>query len=195
KMSKSKGEFLTVSLLEEKGYDPIVYRFFCLQSHYRKSLVFSWENLDNAKVTFDKLIAKIAPLTADKSGDIDKAEYDRLMGAFNDALGNDINTAMGITVIYDVLKSKANNATKLALIGEFDKVMGLDLIKKAEEKASSANDNTNADIPAEVMELVEQRKAARKEKNFALADELRDKIAALGYAIKETRQGTEITKL
>ena len=195
KMSKSKGEFLTVSLLEEKGYDPIVYRFFCLQSHYRKSLVFSWENLDNAKVTFDKLIAKIAPLTADKSGDIDKAEYDRLMGAFNDALGSDINTAMGITVIYDVLKSKANNATKLALIGEFDKVMGLDLIKKAEEKASSANDNTNADIPAEVMELVEQRKAARKEKNFALADELRDKIAALGYAIKETRQGTEITKL
>ena len=195
KMSKSKGEFLTVSLLEEKGYDPIVYRFFCLQSHYRKSLVFSWENLDNAKVTFDKLIAKIAPLTADKSGDIDKAEYDRLMGAFNDTLGNDINTAMGITVIYDVLKSKANNATKLALIGEFDKVMGLDLIKKAEEKASSANDNTNADIPAEVMELVEQRKAARKEKNFALADELRDKIAALGYAIKETRQGTEITKL
>ena len=195
KMSKSKGEFLTVSLLEEKGYDPIVYRFFCLQSHYRKSLVFSWENLDNAKVTFDKLIAKIAPLTADKSGDIDKAEYDRLMGAFNDALGNDINTAMGITVIYDVLKSKANNATKLALIGEFDKVMGLDLIKKAEEKASSANDNTNADIPAEVMELVEQRKAARKEKNFALADELRDKIAELGYAIKETRQGTEITKL
>ena len=195
KMSKSKGEFLTVSLLEEKGYDPIVYRFFCLQSHYRKSLVFSWENLDNAKVTFDKLIAKIAPLTADKSGDIDKAEYDRLMGAFNDALGNDINTAMGITVLYDVLKSKANNATKLALIGEFDKVMGLDLIKKAEEKASSANDNTNADIPAEVMELVEQRKAARKEKNFALADELRDKIAELGYAIKETRQGTEITKL
>ncbi len=195
KMSKSKGEFLTVSLLEEKGYDPIVYRFFCLQSHYRKSLVFSWENLDNAKVTFDKLIAKIAPLTADKSGDIDKAEYDRLMGAFNDALGNDINTAMGITVIYDVLKSKANNATKLALIGEFDKVMGLDLIKKAEEKASSANDNSNADIPAEVMELVEQRKAARKEKNFALADELRDKIAELGYAIKETRQGTEITKL
>lgn len=193
KMSKSSGEFLTVSLLEEKGYDPLVYRFFCLQSLYRKSLVFSWENLDNAKVTFDKLIAKIAPLTADKSGDIDKAEYDRLMAAFNEALGNDINTAMGITVLYDVLKSGANNATKLALIGKFDEVLGLDLIKKAEAKASSADETP--DIPAEVMELVEQRKAARKEKNFALADELRDRIAALGYEIKETREGTQINKL
>jgi cysteinyl-tRNA synthetase len=101
---------------------------------------------------------------------------------------------MGITVVYDVLKSKANNATKLALIGESDEVLGLDLIKKAEEQASSAG-NDNADIPAEVMELVEQRKAARKEKNFALADELRDKITSLGYEIKETRQGTEINKI
>ena len=194
KMSKSSGEFLTVSLLEEKGYDPLVYRFFCLQSHYRKSLVFTWENLDNAKVTFDKLIAKLAPLTSDKSGEVDKAEYDRLMQSFNDALGNDINTAMAVTVVYDVLKSSTNNATKLALIGEFDKVLGLDLIAKAEafaEKSGSASE----DIPAEVLELAEQRKAARKEKNFALADELREKIKALGYEIKETRQGTEINKI
>ena len=120
-------------------------------------------------------------------------EYDRLMQSFNDALGNDLNTAMGITVLYDVLKSSANNATKLALIGEFDKVLGLDLIKKAEEKAASG-DSSESDIPAEVLELAEQRKAARKEKNFALADELRDKIAALGYEIKETREGTQITK-
>ena len=193
KMSKSSGEFLTVSLLEEKGYDPIIYRFFCLQSHYRKSLVFTWDNLDNAKVTYEKLIAKIAPLTADKTGEIDKAEYDRLMQSFNEALGNDINTAMGITTLYDVLKSASSNATKLALIGEFDKVLGLDLIKKAEEKAALAG-NDDSDIPAEIMELVEQRKAARKEKNFTLADEIRDKIAALGYEIKETREGTQITK-
>ena len=116
------------------------------------------------------------------------------MEAFNEALGNDINTAMGITVIYDVLKSKSNAATKLALISEFDKVMGLDLIANAKELAENSG-NTSADIPAEVMELVEQRKAARKDKNFALADEIRDKIAALGYEVKETRQGTEINKL
>ncbi|EWM52869.1 cysteine--tRNA ligase [Ruminococcus flavefaciens] len=194
KMSKSKGEFLTVSLLEEKGYKPVVYRFFCLQSHYRKSLVFTWENLDNAVVAYNKLIEKIAPLTKDSAGDIDMAEYDRLMGAFRDALDNDINTAMAITVLYDVLKSKANVATKLALIAEFDKVLGLDLIANAKELADNAG-SASADIPAEVMELVEQRKAARKDKNFALADELRDKIAALGYEVKETRQGTEINKL
>ena len=194
KMSKSKGEFLTVSLLEEKGYKPVIYRFFCLQSHYRKSLVFSWENLDNAKIAYNKLVEKIAPLTKENSGDVDKAEYDRLMGDFNEALSNDVNTAMGITVLYDVLKSKANAATKLALIAEFDKVLGLDLIANAKESANSVG-SASADIPAEVLELVEQRKAARKEKNFALADELRDKIAALGYEVKETRQGTEINKL
>ena len=84
--------------------------------------------------------------------------------------------------------------TKLALLRDFDTVLGLDLIKKAQEKADAA-ENSAADIPAEVLELVEQRKAARKEKNFALADELRDKITALGYEVKETRQGTEINKL
>jgi cysteinyl-tRNA synthetase len=194
KMSKSKGEFLTVSLLEEKGYKPVVYRFFCLLSHYRKSLVFSWENLDNAVVAYNKLIEKIAPLTKENGGDIDKAEYDRLMKDFTDALDNDINTAMGITVIYDVLKSKANGATKLALIAKFDEVLGLDLIANAKELAENAG-SASADIPSEVLELVEQRKAARKDKNFALADELRDKIAALGYEVKETRQGTEINKL
>ncbi|MBO5571574.1 MAG: cysteine--tRNA ligase [Ruminococcus sp.] len=194
KMSKSKGEFLTVSLLEEKGYKPVIYRFFCLQSHYRKSLVFSWDNLDNAKAAYGKLIEKIAPLTQESGGDIDKAEYDRLDKAFREALDSDVNTAMAITVLYDVLKSKANAATKLALINDFDKVLGLDLVANAklflEESA-----NASADIPAEVMELVEQRKEARKAKNFALADELRDKIASLGYEVKETRQGTEISKI
>ncbi|HPY85209.1 MAG TPA: cysteine--tRNA ligase, partial [Ruminococcus flavefaciens] len=194
KMSKSKGEFLTVSLLEEKGYLPVVYRFFCLQSHYRKSLVFSWENLDNAKLAYSKLIEKIAPLTSDASGDTDKAEFDRLMQSFKEAMDNDLNTAMGITVLYDVLKSGANNATKLALLEEFDKVLGLDLIANA-KKFAEESANASSDIPEEVMALVEQRQAARKEKNFALADEIRDKITALGYEVKETRQGTEINKL
>ena len=93
KMSKSSGEFLTVSLLEEEGYIPVIYRFFCLQSHYRKSLVFSWENMENSKTTYNKLIAKIKPLISDSYEPLDKDEYDRLMSEFNDALGNDLNTA------------------------------------------------------------------------------------------------------
>lgn len=191
KMSKSSGEFLTVSLLEEKGCSPLVYRFFCLQSHYRKNLVFSWENLENAKVTYDKLIAKITPLLTDKGGDIDKPEFERLMSEFTSAMDNDLNTALAVTAVYDVLKSRSNAATKLALLAEFDKVLGLDLIQTAEKSLEAAE---NDEIPAEVMELAEQRKAARKEKNFKLADEIRGRIESLGYEIKETRQGTEIKR-
>lgn len=194
KMSKSKGEFLTVSLLEEKGYDPLVYRFFCLLSHYRKSLVFSWENLDNAVISYNKLVEKLSALVGKNSGEIDNTEYDRLMKGFTDALDNDLNTSLAITAVYDVLKSNANADTKLSLITQFDRVLGLGLIAAAEKSAASAK-NDEADIPAEVLDLVEARKAARAEKNFALADELRGKIAALGYEVKETRQGTEIKKI
>lgn len=191
KMSKSSGEFLTVSLLEEKGYDPIVYRFFCLQSHYRKSLVFSYENLDNAAVAYNKMIARIAAAVKDTSGEIDKSAYDKLMGSFKDALDNDLNTALAITAVYDVLSADTNGKTKAALISEFDKVLSLNLIKNAEKL--NAEPETE-ELPQEILDLAEQRKAARKEKNFALADELRDKITALGYAVEETRQGTKIYK-
>lgn len=191
KMSKSSGEFLTVSLLEEKGYDPLVYRFFCLLSHYRKSLVFSYENLDNAAVSYNKLTAKIAVVLKDTSGEVDKEAYDRLMKGFTDALDNDINTAQAITSLYDVLRDSTNGVTKIALIKEFDKVLSLGLIEAA-EKVNAAPETE--ELPAEVLELAEQRKAARKEKNFVLADELRDKITALGYVVEETRQGTRITK-
>lgn len=191
KMSKSKGEFLTVSLLEEKGYDPLVYRFFCLQSHYRKSLVFSWENLDNAKLAYEKLAAKIAGIL-DGSGDIDTEKSAELKKKFTDAMDNDLNTALAVTAVYDVLKADISNAAKLALIKAFDTVLSLGLVEAA-EKASAKADTEEA-LPEEVAALAEQRKAARKEKNFALADELRDKITALGYVITETREGTKITK-
>lgn len=191
KMSKSKGEFLTVSLLEEKGYDPLVYRFFCLQSHYRKSLVFSWENLDNAKLAYEKLAAKVASIL-DGSGDIDEAKSAELKKKFTDAMDNDLNTALAVTAVYDVLKADISNAAKLALIKDFDKVLSLGLIEAA-EKASAKSEDEEA-LPEEISALAEQRKAARKEKNFALADELRDKITALGYVITETREGTKITK-
>ena len=195
KMSKSKGEFLTVSLLEEKGYKPVVYRFFCIQSHYRKSLVFNWENLDNAAVTYNKLIARIVPLLSAKGTEPgDTEEMERLRQEFRNALDSDLNTAQAVTVLYDVLKSGADSASKLALISEFDTVLGLDLIANA-EAAAAENSAAESDIPAEVLELAEQRKAARKAKDFALADELRDKIAALGYEVRETRQGTEIKKV
>lgn len=191
KMSKSKGEFLTVSLLEEKGYNPLVYRFFCLQSHYRKSLVFSWENLDNAKTAYNKILAKVSTFLADKNGEIEKDAYARLMASFKVAMDDDLNTSNAITALYDVLKADCNSATKLALIAEFDKVLSLGIISEAEKLSAGSDD----EIPAEVMALVEQRKEARKNKDFALADELRARIGELGYAVEETRQGTNIKKI
>ena len=191
KMSKSKGEFLTVSLLESKGYDPLVYRFFCLLSHYRKSLVFSYENLDNAAVSYNKIIAKIVTLLDEADGEIDKTEYDKLMAGFAEAMDNDLNTSMAVTALFDVLKSSANAKTKLALIEEFDKVLSLDLVKKAKEQKEKSEQEA---IPDEIMALVEERKQARKAKDFAKADALRDKIAELGYVVEETRQGTKISK-
>ncbi len=191
KMSKSKGEFLTVSLLEEKGYNPLVYRFFCLQSHYRKSLVFSYENLDNAAVAYNKLAAKIATLFDNSA--VDKAAFDSLKANFTEAMDNDLNTALAVTAVYDVLKADTTNATKLALIEDFDKVLSIGLIDAAKKLAES-NSSANDDIPEEITKLIEERKEARKAKNFALADEIRDKIADMGYVITETREGTKVTK-
>lgn len=193
KMSKSKGEFLTVSLLEEKGYDPIVYRFFCLHSHYRKTLVFTYENLDNAAAAYQKLITRIVPLL-DAKGEVNKTRFEELKNGFTEAMDNDLNTSLAITALYDVIKSDADSATKLALIEDFDRVLSLNLIANA-QKAQKASAPEEIELPDEVKALLEERKAARKERNFALADTLRDKITALGYSVEETRQGTVVKKL
>jgi cysteinyl-tRNA synthetase len=131
KMSKSKGEFLTVSLLESKGYDPMAYRLFCLQSHYRRNLVFSWENLDNAVTAYDKLIAKIA--TFKNEGEVDAEAFEKLKERFVGALNGDLNTSLAVTAVYDVLKAKCNDATKLAILDDFDAVLSLNLLKNAEK--------------------------------------------------------------
>lgn len=193
KMSKSKGEFLTVSLLEEKGYNPLVYRFFCLQSHYRKSLVFSYENLDNAAAAYNKIVAKIAALLPSQDKAVNKAKFDEIKKSFSDALDNDLNTSLAITALLDVFKADCDDATKLALVKDYDTVLSLGLVCEAEKLAATQN-SAVSDIPEEILALVEQRKEARKNKDFALADKLRDEIAAKGYIIEETRQGTNVKK-
>ena len=200
KMSKSKGEFLTVSLLEEKGYDPIVYRYFCLNSHYRKSLVFSYEGLDNAMLSFEKLISKIAQIKDE--GEIDAETFDSLKGKFTDALANDINTSMAVTCLYDVLKAKTNGRTKLALIEDFDRVLSLDLISKAEKVKNSVPQNDNEtkakiEFPEEdawIAEAIEKRAQAKKEKNYAEADRIRAELLSRGVTLIDTAKGTTYQK-
>ena len=198
KMSKSKGEFLTVSLLEEKGYDPLVYRFFCLQSHYRKNLVFSWENLDNAKIAYDKFVARLASLTDD--GELDEAAFAEGKKRFTDALDNDLNTSLAITALYDVFKLKTNGRTKLALVSDFDKVLGIGLMEARERTMAEKKQETAEETPdvapellAYINERIEARRAAKKAKNFAEADAIRDELLAKGITLLDTREGTKFT--
>ena len=193
KMSKSKGEFLTVSLLESKGYDPMAYRLFCLQSHYRRNLVFSWENLDNAAQTYEKLIAKIAALVP--GDDVDDAVFAALKERFVGALNGDLNTSLAVTAVYDVLKAKTTDATKLAALTDFDRVLSLDLIKKAAElRAKQAQEAAESADP-EIDALVAARTQAKKGKNFAEADRIRDLLKEKGVEIIDTPQGTKWRKV
>ena len=199
KMSKSKGEFLTVSLLESKGYDPLAYRFFCLQSHYRRNLVFSYENLDNAAGTFQKLIAKIAALQPSGGEAVDEAALAALQAKFRKALDNDLNTSLAITAIYDALKAKTGAATKLAAIGDFDRVLSLDLLAKADavRKAQATQVKAVGEFLIDgegdptIDALVKRRIDAKKAKDFALADQLRDELKAQGIAVTDLPNGAK----
>ena len=189
KMSKSKGEFLTVSLLESKGYDPMAYRLFCLQSHYRRNLVFNWENLDNAALAYQKLIAKIATLK--DGGDVDGSALEKLKERFAGALNGDLNTSLAVTAVYDVLKAKCSDATKLAALKDFDRVLSLNLLSAAEKLRAQEAEEAAASADPEIDALVAARTAAKKEKNFAEADRIRDELKARGIEIIDTPQGAK----
>ena len=189
KMSKSKGEFLTVSLLESKGYDPMAYRLFCLQSHYRRNLVFNWENLDNAALAYQKLIAKIATLK--DGGDVDGSALEKLKERFAGALNGDLNTSLAVTAVYDVLKAKCSDATKLAALKDFDRVLSLNLLSAAEKLRAQEAEEAAASADPEIDALVAARTAAKKEKNFAQADRIRDELKARGIEIIDTPQGAK----
>ena len=187
KMSKSKGAILTVSVLKEKGYDPLVYRFFCLQSHYRKPLEFSFEALDNVTGAFNKLIKKIAELKDE--GSVDDAVVKEFEDKFRDAISNDLNTSMAITLLYDILKADTNDATKLAVVKNFDTVLSLDLIGHA--AAVGEVKEVDPELEAYVLDAIEKRAAAKKAKDFATADAIRDELLKKGVEIKDTREGVK----
>ena len=154
----------------------------CLNSSYRKVLLFSYEALDNAKKAYFKLKKKVESLKDEGSFDSDYFTiYDE---KFKKALSDDLNTANAISLIYDVLKSDMNDFTKLKLIENFDKVLSLDLLEEKE-----------MELDKEVLELVELRNKYKLEKNYQMADEIRQKIVNLGYKILDTRDGTKIEKI
>ena len=179
KMSKSKGEFLTVSSLVNKGYNPLAYRLFCLSSHYRKQLVFSYETLDSFNKTYDKLRKKISLIPDEGVVSL----LDKHVTKFKDSISDDLNTSMMVTCLYDVLKDDSlNGASKRYLIGKFDEVLGLDLFGYKEKVSSLSSEF--------ILGKIEDRRLAKINKDYALADEIRDELLSLGVKLIDTKDGT-----
>ena len=182
KMSKSNGEFLTVSLLEKKGYSPLDYRFFCLNSHYRNSLVFTYDSLDIARNSYKKVKNKVSLL--EEEGEMQKDLFDKYRGMFCDAISNDLNTSSMITVLYDVLKaSELNNTTKIELLKDFDKVLSLDLFVKDDS-------SIDKDFEEYITNMINERNEAKKNKDYARADEIRNTLLEKRVKLIDTREGT-----
>ena len=179
KMSKSKGATLTVSLLKSKGYDPLSFRFMCLQSHYRKQLVFSYENLDNASLAYKKLKNKCLSVVDD--GNFIQDDFNKYDEMFKNYLSDDLNTASALSVLYDVLKNNIGGLTKIKLIDSFDKVLSLDLLKKEEKKSHLSDDYIKSKI--------EERKMAKERKDYASADAIRDELLNEGIKLVDTPNG------
>ena len=180
KMSKSKGAILTVTKLKENGFDPLAFRFMCLNSHYRKQLVFSYDALTQAESTLKKLRNKIKSLS--DSGELDRNLYKIYNNKFILEISNDLNTANAITVIYELLKdSYVSDKTKISLITSFDEVLSLNLISNEEE---------NLENDAYIKEKIAERNEAKKNKNYVLADEIRDNLLKEGIKLIDTHEGT-----
>lgn len=179
-----------MSLLESKNYDPIVYRLFCLQSHYRKPLEFSYENLDNMAAAYDKLVKKIGSLN--KEGEINQAKFAEYREQFESALCNDLNSATAITVLYDVLKSDLSDAEKYALAESFDEVLSLNLMTA--HAAKEKDNGVDAEMERYILAKIEERKAAKKEKDFAKADAIRSELLEKGIVLEDTREGVKWKK-
>jgi cysteinyl-tRNA synthetase len=182
KMSKSSGEFLTLSLLESKGYNPLSYRYFCLNSHYHKQLEFNYNSLDIAQNAYFKLKNRVQSLK--NEGELDQKVYDEYILKFKNAIENDLNTSLMITNTYDILKENTSDITKIKVIKEYEKVLSLDLFK--EEKV---------DVDQKILDKIEERTKAKQEKNYALADEIRKELEEKGIRLIDTKEGTKFERI
>ena len=188
KMSKSNGEFLTVSLLQDKGYNPLAYRYLCLNSYYHNALTFSFDILDGAQNEYDKLKKRISSIN--ESGDFNDDSFNKYIDRFKEALNNELNTSMCLTIIYELLKDNdVNGYTKIKIIEDIDKVLSLDLLKIEEN-------SIDKEMESYINEMILKRNDAKKNKDYDLADKIRNELLEKGIVLKDTREGTvfEIVK-
>lgn len=181
KMSKSSGDFLTLSSLIEKGYNPLAFRYFLMSANYRKELLFSFEALDGAAVAYDKLVS-FAQMHAKEKGEIN----DAYRAQYKEAMFDDLNTSKAVGVLWTMLKDDSlTDADKYATLLDCDRFLGLGL---------DTLERVDVIIPPEVQSLLDARAIARARKDFQESDRLRDEILALGYTVKDTPEGQKLSK-
>ncbi len=185
KMSKSLGNVYTLNDLKAKGIDALSYRYFTYSSHYRNKLNFTWDAIKSAKNSLNKLRDMIA-LHKGVNKKIDKNIISKYEEQFLDAINDDMNMPVAISIVWEIAKEKEKSNDFYELIKKFDSVLSLDLDK---------NDKEDINIPEGIKLILNERKDARKNKNFAKSDELRDKLKELGYIVKDTKDGQIIEKV
>lgn len=185
RMGKSADNFITLAVLEQKGFHPLDYRYFCLGTHYRNPLMFSWEALEGAKITRKKLNEKVLEFKSSSSQTANAASFMKYTERFTSKINDDLNTPRVLATLWDVVKaSELGEKDKYTLLLQFDEVLGLGLKNIKEEK-----------IPAAILKLAQEREQARKEKNWKKADELREKIQKWGYSVDDEKEGFEVKRI
>ncbi len=180
KMSKSKGHVLTVSKLKEEGYNPLAFRYFILGTYYHKQVDFTYDALDQASSAYQKLLNRIKQVN--EEGTLEEDKYNIYDNKFKDALANDLGTSNALTLLYDLLKDDSvNGTTKLELIKSWDTVLSLDLLKKEE---------VDKELESYILSKIEERNEAKRNKNYDLADQIRNELLEKNIILKDTREGT-----
>ncbi|WML35052.1 cysteine--tRNA ligase [Clostridium sp. OS1-26] len=187
KMSKSKGDFLTLSKIEENEFSPLDYRYFCLQSRYRKQLIFSFEALRDAQNSYKKLKSKVLSIidALQEEERLDESKINLYKGEFAEQISDDLNMPNALTVLSKVIKdNQLTNREKYTLIADFDKVLSLELTKKNSENDMKVDEDL-------INKLIKERNEARKNRNWIRADEIRDELQAMNIELIDSKLGSE----
>ena len=183
KMSKSLGNVYLLDDIIKRGYDPLVYRLFNFSCHYKGKLNFTWEGIEAASTALTRLRDGYQKhLTG--MADVDGTIISEIENKFHQAINDDLNMPLAMSAVWEAVKYQDKSPKIAKLLEKFDTVLGLKITEKREEE-----------IPQEILELVEQRKVARNEKNWTESDRLRDLIAQKGYSVKDTKDGAEVSKI
>jgi len=189
KMSKSQGDFLTLSKLEEMGYTPMVYRYFCLGAHYKQPLTFSDEAIETAKSAYNRLINIIIEIKNSRDESKPNSEYiEKVKQEFRDKINNDLNMPEALAVMWQMLRSnEIGNKEKYELVLGFDRIFGLQLDKVEQILEEEARQKIDVKL---VEQLIKEREDARKSKNWAKSDEIRDRLSEMGVEVRDSAEGT-----